>query len=848
LSETRPAPQNERARLSYEATRLAAVCAVYYVAVVLALKLKVGFSSQVSILWPANAILTSVVLLTPKRRCWLYLLALIPVHVAAYGPRSLSPGWFVFQAVYNSTLAIVAATVIRRFTSVTSCFDRMKEAIAFLTTATLTPALVAGAAVGIMRAAVPHEALVRHGWPGDWWHTTRQISLVNIVSLLGIVPGILVWAGRTQRSVRALRRERLGEPILLGLLLICVCWSVFTWRETPLYLESALFLVPMLFLLWAAMRFGARGAATALLAIVCLSAWGAYLSAGPFSEHSSTDRAVSAQLFWILLAWPGMSLAAAIEERKQAEATLLRGQQRYELATAAGHVAVWSYNYRTREVSADPALSAMLGYAGDEARMGQDWLDRIHPDDLEMVLAREGQITGPDAPRNASGETPIPPIQFRFRCADGSFRWVSNSGTLYRDGDAPALAVGTTTDINGLKKAQEASLARQKLESLGLLAGGIAHDFNNLLGAVYIQAELAELSDDEGASPREEIQTIKTISMRASEIVRQLMIYAGQEKSDFEPVDLSRLVAEMLALLKISISKGAALEADLAEDLPAVLGNEPQIRQVLMNLVLNASDALGRAGGTIRISTTADAGRARGVPVPPAGLPGGQHVRLAVSDDGPGIGREKQEKIFDPFFTTKLAGRGLGLAIVQGIVRGHNGAIYLDSAPGRGTTFEILWPVAKPWPEAAGDGIIVSRSMANARMRGTVLIVEDEAVLRLSISKMLSKEGFGVLEAGDGCAALELFRDHHQEIDVILLDATIPGTSSQAVIDEAARIRPNIKVLLTSAYSRGMALPAARASQVCGFIRKPYRLQELIGLLQETLSAREKGAGSSLSG
>jgi PAS domain S-box-containing protein len=848
LSETRPALQDGKARLHHETLRLTAVCAFYYVAVVLALKLKVGFSSQISILWPANSILTAVFLLTPKRRWWAYLLALVPVHIVAYGPGSVSPGWFVFQVLHNSTLAIATAAVIRRFTSVTSCFDRMKEAIAFLTAATLVPALVAAAAVGIVSATVPYEALIRHGWPGDWWHTTRQISLVNIVSLLGIVPGILVWAGGWHSPLRAPRGKRLGESILLGVLLIPSCWVVFTWHETPLYLQSALFLVPMLFLLWAAVRFGARGAATALLAIVCLSAWGAYRSAGPFIEPSSTYRAVSAQLFWILLAWPGMSLAAAIEERKRVEATLLRGQQRYELATAAGHVAVWSYNYRTHEVVADPALSAMLGYAADDARMSEDWIDRIHPDDLETVLAREDQITAADAPRNASGETPIPPIQLRLRCADGSYRWVSSTGTLYRNGEPPALAVGTTTDITDLKKAQEASLARQKLESLGLLAGGIAHDFNNLMGSVHIQAELAEVNEDEGLSPREEIQTIKTISMRASEIVRQLMIYAGQEKSDFGPLDVSRLVAEMLALLQVSISKGAALETDLAEGLPAVLGNEPQIRQVVMNLVLNASDALGAAGGVIRIATAADTGNVRGVLVPPAGLPGGQRVSLVVSDNGSGIGREAQAKIFDPFFTTKPTGRGLGLAIVQGIVRGHNGAIYLDSAPGRGTTFEILWPVAQPSSEAAGGGIIVPRSMANARTRGTVLIVEDEAVLRLSISRVLGKEGFGVMEAGDGSAALDLFRDHHTEIDVILLDVTIPGTSSRTVIEEAARIRPDIKVLLTSAYSREMAWPAARASQVCGFIRKPYRLQELIALLQQTLSVRGRVAGSSWSG
>jgi CheY-like chemotaxis protein len=343
--------------------------------------------------------------------------------------------------------------------------------------------------------------------------------------------------------------------------------------------------------------------------------------------------------------------------------------------------------------------------------------------------------------------------------------------------------------------------------------------------------------------PGEEIQTIKTISMRASEIVGQLMIYAGHEKSDFEPVDLSRVVAEMLALLRVSISKGAVLETEFGEGLPAVLGNEPQIRQVVMNLVLNASDALGGRNGAIRIRTMVNGSDRSGRPVPPITLPGGTHISLAVTDTGCGISRETQARIFDPFFTTKPAGRGLGLAVVQGIVRAHGGEIYLDSVPGRGTTFQILWPAATA-QTVPRRGTIVSTPVESTGTRGTVLIVEDEAVLRLSIAKILRKEGFAVMEAGDGTAALDLFAEHHAKIDVVLLDITIPGASSPMVIAEAARIRPDVKILLTSAYSREMAGPAAHAAQVRGFIRKPFRLQDLIALLQETLSARRAGAGS----
>jgi len=247
------------------------------------------------------------------------------------------------------------------------------------------------------------------------------------------------------------------------------------------------------------------------------------------------------------------------------------------------------------------------------------------------------------------------------------------------------------SDITDLKRVQEASLARQKLESLGVLAGGIAHDFNNLLGSIHANAEIAEAEGASGSFPAEEIQAIKSISIRASEIVRQLMIYAGHDRSNSEPLDMSRLVNEMLGLIRISISKCAVLKTDLAEDLPAVLGNGPQIQQVVMNLVLNASDALGETGGEITVTTSV-----RRVPEgsPALSLREGDCVRLEVSDTGSGISREAQARIFDPFYTTKFAGRGLGLAVVQGIVRAHKGEIELVSAPGQGTTFKVFWPVA----------------------------------------------------------------------------------------------------------------------------------------------------------
>ena len=311
--------------------------------------------------------------------------------------------------------------------------------------------------------------------------------------------------------------------------------------------------------------------------------------------------------------------------------------------------------------------------------------------------------------------------------------------------------------------------------------------------------------------------------MRASEIVRQLMIYAGNEEPEFESLDLSCMVGEMLELIKISISKSAQLKTSLAKHLPSVPGNRAQIQQVVMNLVLNASEAIGGREGVITVTTS-------------RGSPGKErHVMLEVSDTGAGINKEAQARIFDPFFTTKFGGRGLGLAVAQGIVRAHKGTIELATEPGQGTTFRILWPIdgrshdARPMTEAP--------PARTSGATGTVLVVEDESSLRLSVAKMLRKEGFTVIEAGDGSTAVDQIRNPEEKIDLVLLDMTIPGAPSQTVAAEVARLRPEVKVLFTSAYSREKAGLEAEGKHVGRFIRKAFQLRDLVQMIRETLSA-----------
>ncbi len=318
-------------------------------------------------------------------------------------------------------------------------------------------------------------------------------------------------------------------------------------------------------------------------------------------------------------------------------------------------------------------------------------------------------------------------IEVEIVRADGCAGTLSIVSEVVLDDEGqPVRMFGSCQDVTDSRRAQQELFARQKLESLGTLATGIAHDFNNLLGAVLAQAEFAMAESASGGSPEEQLKEIGNVAIRGSEIVRQLLVYAGKESDVPEAVDLSKAIQEMLGLLKASVSKHAVFVTDLAENLPAVIARVAQLRQIVMNLVVNASEAIGDRDGVIRVSAgrvTVDRNIAG---VLPPGLAAGSYVQLEVSDTGHGISQEIQARMFDPFYSTKSAGRGLGLAVIQGIVRSLHGAIRVVSEPEKGASFQLLLPCAGAAAyDAAGTAAGMDQAPQASRM-ATVLVVEDE--------------------------------------------------------------------------------------------------------------------------
>ncbi len=446
-------------------------------------------------------------------------------------------------------------------------------------------------------------------------------------------------------------------------------------------------------------------------------------------------------------------------------------------------------------------------------------------------------------------------------CASGDparMRWTEVPITRKGDGTTYISAINTPIpgkklmvsivwDVTDRKRAEEAkvSLERQvqqaqKMESLGVLAGGIAHDFNNILMAVLGHAELA-LDEISPMSPaRRSITEITTAARRAADLCRQMLAYAGKASFALERVGLRDLVEEMAHLLKTAISKKAILNLNLERGLPPIEADPSQIRQIVMNLLINASEAIGDRSGVITVSvgaTRCDEEYLRKTELHD-GLSPGLYVHLEIADTGSGMDAETRSRIFEPFFSTKFTGRGLGLAAVLGIVRAHKGALKVYSEPGKGTTFKMLFPALPEREDAARSR--ESSPLAGWRGKGTILLVDDEESLIALGARMLEHLGFTVLTAADGLQAVDSYRERGKEIDLVLMDLTMPHMDGAEAFGELRRLNPDIRVVLASGYSHEDVASRFAGKGLAGVLQKPYTLAKL----RESLAGLVPGAES----
>jgi PAS domain S-box-containing protein len=517
-----------------------------------------------------------------------------------------------------------------------------------------------------------------------------------------------------------------------------------------------------------------------------------------------------------------------LTERRQVEDALHKSEAHYRSIFDNSLIGVAITDPELVIIDVNNAFCKLLGY-GKEELIGKKNLTALsHEDDVAQSLAMVNRLRSREIDHYC--------LEKRYLAKNGAVidALVYVRGMYNQKGEYEG-ATGTVLDISQRKRVEEERLSlerqmlhAQKMESLGVLAGGIAHDFNNILTSIVGNTDLALMRLNPESPAIENIKRIETSAVRATDLARQMLAYSGKGKFVVESIDLNRLIEEMGHMLEVSISKKALLRFDLARHLPSVEVDATQIRQIVMNLVINASEALGEHPGTIAVSTGCLRCDRKDLQTNwlNADIDEGNYVYLEVADTGCGMDKETQAKLFDPFFTTKFTGRGLGMAAVQGIVRGHKGAINVYSEPGQGSTFKILLPAsAKPIELPAG-----AAGEMTFRGEGTVLLVDDEATVLDIGREMLQEIGYQVVTAFDGREALAVFQEH-AGLSCVILDLTMPHLDGEQAFQELRKLDPYVKVIISSGFSEYEVTRKFAGMGLSGFIQKPYKMSALRDVL-----------------
>jgi PAS domain S-box-containing protein len=425
--------------------------------------------------------------------------------------------------------------------------------------------------------------------------------------------------------------------------------------------------------------------------------------------------------------------------------------------------------------------------------------------------------------------------EIKNRAKDGTFYWVDTTIVPFLGEDnRPQQFVAIRADITQRKESEDALRQSQKLESLGVLSGGIAHDFNNLLTTILGNTNLGtmHLSPESPAIPY--LQQIEKATLRAADLTRQLLAYAGKGRLQILEVDLNRLVVEMTQLLTVSLSKKAVVRYDLSPGLPFISADPSQMQQLVMNLVTNASEAIGdEVSGLITLRTgiqMVDDATNSGL-LPNLPLPAGRYVTLEVSDTGCGMSPEVRERIFDPFYTTKFTGRGLGLSAMLGILRSHKGSLKVYSELGRGSVFKLFLPAL-----SLGTEDLPPRSASGEwQGHGVLLVVDDEPGARAVARALAENLGFQVIEAADGLEAVALFDLRHSEITAVLMDLTMPHMDGRQAFLRMQEVDAAIPVVLTSGYSEQDVLTDFLGKGLAGFLPKPYQSSQFLAAIRQAV-------------
>jgi len=729
----------------------------------------------------------------------------------------------LLMATGNTLEPVLTVYLLRWLFEFRGDFERPRHVIGFITLHALVGVPVS-ASLGVGGLVMMGPMTMAEFGPAwfTWWAG-------NFMG--GLMLGPLFIAAR-QTALRAESPARAREFLGSILMLILVGGALFVVPSRWQY--PALTFVPFPLLVWIAWSFGIGGAAVSSVVLNTLAIWGTMQGFGPFGSGPIGEKYGLLLLFTTVVALTSLVLAAFNSQRERVVERLRQREWQLTEAQRIGNLGVWVWDLRTEHFRMSDGGLRILGEnrANFSATVGA-FMARVHQGDQIDVEEKLRRVRLTDRTET---------FDCRIVRPDGEVRDVTATGALLRDHhNEPAILLGTIFDISDRKRleAEQTGLQRklletQKLESLGLLAGGIAHDFNNLLTGILGNASLLRLQVPDGSPVHEGLRRIEAASERAADLCRQMLAYSGKGRFMIRPIDVNEMVRGTWSLVQTSVAKKAELTFTAAGVLPRIKADMLQMRQVLMNLVINASEALAEAGGRVAVRTgvmTVDRTWLAGAYLAPD-LPEGEYVFVEVEDTGCGMTPEVQAKIFDPFYTTKFTGRGLGLAAVAGIVRSHHGAVRVTSHSGRGSTFRICFP---PTTEEAPKPRAPATLALTTEARGTVLIVDDEETIRQVAADVLTKAGFQTVVAADGLLALEALAVDGREFRGVLLDFSMPRLDGVETFKRIKARYPKLPVVLMSGYEEEDAVERFAGLGLSGFVQKPFTPATLQQLLQKAL-------------